>query len=155
MNNSSEKASAGHGPRQFTAIIDEVRHSFQGPLHKGSELFDRAGKAPCRYAFVQIIKGEADQFIDPDEEVDLSAPGVERFDTVLKDDVIIMIDETAVTLRRATVSVAEIKRLGGIADGYQLAQDVAGVLKPLPDDGSVSIEGCEVFESRPPAGGAS
>lgn len=145
---------APHAHR-YAIRIDEDRLTVNHPDPTGIELLARVGKKPCAYALVQILRHQDDEFIDPEERVDLRRPGVERFITVHKDDVTITIGEASVTLRRGAVAVSEIKRLGGIADAYVLVQDKDGRLEPLPADGSVDIHGCEVFDSHPPEGGAS
>lgn len=140
---------------KYVVRIDETRVAFTNPNPTGIDLLTAVNKKPCAYVVVQIIRNADDQFIDPNEHVDLRSPGVERFATVAKDIVQVYIDGQKVDVARGIVPVSQIKNLGGIADGYQLAQDVDGRLVPLASDASIDIQGCEVFESRPPAGGAS
>lgn len=100
---------APHAHR-YVIRIDEERMTVHQPDPTGSELLARVGKRPCAYALVQILRHQDDEFIDPEERVDLRRHGVERFITVHKDDVTITVGETSVTLRRGTVAVSEIKR---------------------------------------------
>jgi hypothetical protein len=58
-------------------------------------------------------------------------------------------------IHRGRQTVSAIKTLGGVPQADELAEDVGGELKPLKDDGSVTIKGGEVFFSHPGSGGSS
>jgi hypothetical protein len=67
----------------------------------------------------------------------------------------ITIDGTCYEVRRGQHKVSDLKAIGNVPEAYVLVQDVQGRLVPLPDDGKVKIEGCEIFESHPRDGGSS
>lgn len=54
-----------------------------------------------------------------------------------------------------TYPVATIKKLSGVPLADDLDQLIDRTLKPLPDDGTVKIRGCEVFVSHVKDGGSS
>jgi len=45
-------------------------------------------------------------------------------------------------------SVAELKKIAGVLLADELEEIIDGVLKPLKDDGTVLIKGCEIFISH-------
>lgn len=141
--------------RHFRIRVDDDHYEFNEMFVKGNQIMERVHKRPCRYALVQIIPHSDDQFIDPDEIVDLSRHGVEKFVTVVKDSVTITVDDRPIQVGRGDMPISEIKRLAGVSDGYRLALDVDGELRDILDNSIFGLQGCEVFESRPPAGGAS
>jgi hypothetical protein len=63
--------------------------------------------------------------------------------------VTITIDNVVRTIHRGHQTVAEIKQVGKVPLAYDLEEVVDGVLKPLPDDGAVTLKGGEVFVSHP------
>jgi hypothetical protein len=68
------------------------------------------------------------------------------------DVVVISIGGKDYKIHRGNQKVAEIKELGGINPNHILVQIVNGQLIDLPNDGSVTIKGGEVFKSHPPVG---
>jgi hypothetical protein len=63
-------------------------------------------------------------------------------------DVPITVDGVVRQIHRGHETVAEIKRVGGVAAAKELEQVIDGKLNPLPDDGAVTIKGGEVFISH-------
>ncbi|MGI8835652.1 MAG: hypothetical protein ACR2H4_03325 [Pyrinomonadaceae bacterium] len=70
-------------------------------------------------------------------------------------DVKITINGASKAVRRGRHTVVEIKKLGEVPLADELEQLVDGKLKPLPDDGAVTIKGGEVFMSHARSGGSS
>jgi hypothetical protein len=66
-----------------------------------------------------------------------------------RDEVTITINNQAYQVHRGRQLVADIKRLAGIPQADELAQDLEGTLTPLPDGGAVTIKGGERFVSYP------
>lgn len=52
-------------------------------------------------------------------------------------------------------TVQEVKQLGHVPLADELEQIIGGQLTPLPDDGTVTIQGGELFASHPRSGGSS
>ncbi len=67
----------------------------------------------------------------------------------------IQINGVSKLIHRGHQTVAEIKKLGGVPLADELEQLIDGKLKPLPDDGAVTIKGGEVFMSHVRSGGSS
>ncbi len=67
----------------------------------------------------------------------------------------IQINGVSKLIHRGHHTVAEIKKLGGVPLADELEQLVDGKLKPLPDDGAVTIKGGEIFMSHVRSGGSS
>ncbi len=59
------------------------------------------------------------------------------------------------TIHRGHQAVAAIKQVAHVPQAHDLEQVVDGVLKPLPDDGAVTLKGGEVFVSHPKDAAAS
>ena len=69
-----------------------------------------------------------------------------------QDMVDITIKDKTHKIHRGRQTVAAIKELGGINPNHILVQIVDGQLQDLPNDGSVTIKGGEVFKCHPPVG---
>ncbi len=69
--------------------------------------------------------------------------------------VTIQVDNKPYQIHRGRQSVSEIKRIAGVPQAFELEEVVGGKLVPLPDDGSVTLKGGEVFVSHPKDSGAS
>lgn len=67
----------------------------------------------------------------------------------------ITINTVVKTIHRGHQTVVEIKKLGDVPSADELEQLIDGKLKPLPDDGAVTIKGGEVFMSHVRSGGSS
>lgn len=52
-------------------------------------------------------------------------------------------------VHRGAMTVADIKKTGGVPLADDLEQVIAGKLTPLPDSGTVTIRGDEMFVSHP------
>jgi len=63
--------------------------------------------------------------------------------------VFITVNGVSVQIHRGHRTVAEIKAAGKVPASDELAQVLGGTLKPLPDDGAVTLKGGEVFVSHP------
>lgn len=66
----------------------------------------------------------------------------------------ITINTAVKTIHRGHQTVVEIKKLGDVPSADELEQLIDGKLKPLPDDGAVTIKGGEVFMSHVRSGGS-
>lgn len=143
--------------KQYAFHVDESRFVLDKPNPTGRELLQLVGKAPCRYAVVQVIANADDQFIDPDEEADLRPARGEQFNTVLKDEVTVTIchddKEITVVLPRGPIVVGVIKQKAGISNGYTLYAGAPPMV--LSNDKTMTIEGCEVFLTQVNSGASS
>lgn len=69
--------------------------------------------------------------------------------------VTITINSKPKEIHRGHQTVAAIKKLGDVPAADELEQVIQGKLTPLPDDGTVTIKGGEVFISHPRDSGSS
>ena len=67
----------------------------------------------------------------------------------------ITIDGKQYKIKRGPELVSTIKKIGSVPAAYQLDQDINGVLTPLDQAGSVTINGGEVFVGFPATGSSS
>lgn len=67
----------------------------------------------------------------------------------------VTIDNKSYKIRTGSHTVSELKALGHVPQAFELEEVREGKLVPLPDDGVVSIKGCEKFVSHPKANAAS
>lgn len=80
---------------------------------------------------------QPDQHPEPGPEVHITINGVSKL------------------IHRGRQTVVAIKTLGGVPLADELEQLIDGKLKPLPDDGAVTIKGGESFMSHVRSGGSS
>ena len=152
----AEVQDAKSNKQHYPVHIDEEHFTLHTQTVTGAELLSLVGRRPCRYALVQVIRHADDQFVDPDERVDLSVPGAERFVTVQKDIVIIEINSSPCSIARGDRSVTEILALvGQKPEAYDLLCERDGAILPLPSNLPVRVEGCEVFHSQVSSGASS
>jgi hypothetical protein len=68
--------------------------------------------------------------------------------------VTIVINNFDVEIHRGRRTAVEIKQAGNVPLADDLEQIIDGKLVPIPDDGAVTIKGCEKFVSHPKDGDA-
>jgi hypothetical protein len=148
--------SAGHGHHRFHIHIDDDRFELEHPIITGREIMKLVNKRPCRYSLVQVFPHADDQFVEPDEKVDLAKPDTERFVTVQKERVAITVKGEAFEVKAGEHSVAQILKLvGETVDGYDLLEEKEGPPMPIPPSQPVHIHGCEIFHTQVKSGGSS
>jgi hypothetical protein len=69
--------------------------------------------------------------------------------------VTIYVNNKEVHLHRGRYDVPTLKKLSGVPLADDLDELVGNKLKPVPDDATIHLEGCEVFISHPKDGGSS
>lgn len=72
-----------------------------------------------------------------------------------KEMVTITIDDNLRSIHRGRQTVVELKTVGEVPLAYDIDEFVDGKFQPLPDDGSVTIKGGEIFISHPKDGSSS
>ena len=97
--------------RQFIAYVDETQVVFHKPDPTGAELLQAIGKNSDNYALTQILAHVDDQFVEPDEKVDLRQPGIEKFTTVSLKDLTIIVNGRPKIEKRKSLSFAQIVAL--------------------------------------------
>src|SRR5579875_254583 len=82
------KSSGGKRPpkaNHYEIRVDKTPYRYNHPHPTGREILERAGKAPAEWMLNQKFHGGHVKPVGLDERVDLTAPGVERFMTLPKD----------------------------------------------------------------------
>lgn len=75
-----EKFVAFHSDREFKLTLDGRQITWGKPAISGSDLYKLANLSSVQAVFLEVRGGE-DQLIAPQEAIDLTAPGIERFIT--------------------------------------------------------------------------
>ncbi len=68
--------------KRYRIRIDKEKFVVSQPTITGKELLSLVGKTPDKYNVYLHVHGGQTKLIKPDEKVDLTAPGVERFTTM-------------------------------------------------------------------------
>jgi len=131
------------GARTYPIQIDETRFTIDVAKPNGAYLLNLVGRAPTTHLLTLIIEGADDQLIGPDEEVDLTQPGRERFTVVAKDPCITIIDIEGFEHKwgQPTITMEEIARLGGWNPSE-------GVILIQPDQTERHLQPGEVVELK-------
>ena len=146
----TEKLALVSRARRFAIQVDETTHTVVGPFISGAHILELAGKAEVSHFVTQIIVDEDDIVIGPEDQVDISKPGRERFTTVAKPrkTCALDIEGTIHPWPKDTISTEEVLELGGwsAAEGVVLidADNVERTLQP----GDVIKLDCGVCFSR-------
>lgn len=67
--------------KYYLIKVDKEKIRVQSPI-TAKEILITAGLDPCEYHLQQKFRGGKRKKLEPDQEVDLRKPGVERFETV-------------------------------------------------------------------------
>ena len=82
-------AAEGRAPRrarQYRIRVDQEQLVFDTTAATGREILQRVGKTPAeKFLLVQRLRGGGTRTIAPDQTVDFTTPGVERFTTLPRD----------------------------------------------------------------------
>lgn len=69
--------------RDFKLTLDARQLAWGKPLIRGADLYELGNVDEAHAVFVEVEGGE-DRLVEPDEIIDLAAPGVERFVTAIR-----------------------------------------------------------------------
>ncbi|MCP4145029.1 MAG: hypothetical protein GY752_07060 [bacterium] len=70
--------------KYYLIKVDKEKIRVQSPI-PAKEILIAAGLDPCEYHLQQKFRGGKRMKLEPDQEVDLRKPGVERFESVPKE----------------------------------------------------------------------
>ncbi|MEG4917679.1 multiubiquitin domain-containing protein [Microcoleus sp. B7-D4] len=136
--------------RRFAIQIDETTHTVLGPFVSGAKILELAGKNADTHFVTQIIVGEDDIVIGPENQVDITKPGRERFTTVAKPDkpCLLDIEGTIHPWTKDTITTEEILELGGWStDEGVVLIDADNVERTLQPGEEIKLD-CGVCFSR-------
>jgi hypothetical protein len=68
--------------KHYRIRIDKERYVVKQATITGKEILDLAGKTPESYNLYQHFRHAQTKIVKPEDKVDLTAPGVERFTTM-------------------------------------------------------------------------
>lgn len=97
--------------RHFVIYVDETRLEFTQPDPTGEQILQAAGKPSADYALTQILVGADDRFIAPDQTVNLALPGVEKFTSVVLEEINIIVNARPKRVKGKTLSFAAVVAL--------------------------------------------
>lgn len=72
------------GTKAYTIKVDKEEVAFEFPVITGLQILEIVGKSAEKWHVQEKIKGGQRNRIEPDQKVDLTKPGIERFETVQK-----------------------------------------------------------------------
>jgi len=83
MANEREDEKGGKPPTKYKVQIDKQVYELTSKLVTATELLQIAGKnPPSAYAIYRKAKGGQPERLNPDQQIDVSDPGIERFVTL-------------------------------------------------------------------------
>lgn len=90
-----EFAHAGRRPprgRRYRLKVDTDRITVTNETVTGRQILELAGRTPVDdFVLILLLRGEDNEIIQLDEEIDLTRPGLERFVTGREDDIVVTI----------------------------------------------------------------
>jgi Multiubiquitin len=124
--------------------VDEISHTVNDPIVTGQQLLDLAGKRPSdQFLVYQVLTNGQMEGIRPDETVDLTRSGVERFLTYLSDRAFFFtLDGQKIEWPASTITGRKLKDLAKVDPAtYEVWQEVRGADdRAIEDRELVSLE---------------
>lgn len=136
------------GKHVLKFVIDDKHHEWHEQYITGKQIRELGSIPADCDLFMAVPKPWDAERITNEEKVDLARPGIEHFYHRKKhEEVPIFINEVRYEVKRGNHTVTSLKTLAGIPLANELQELVDGKLKPLDDNGTVHIKGCEKFFS--------
>jgi Multiubiquitin len=113
----------------LTIQIDESQYQTEDPVITGQQILDLAGKHPSdQFLAYQVLTNGQMEGIRPDESVDLTRSGVERFLTYLSDRAFFFtLDGRKFEWAAPVITGRKLKNLAGVdPNTYEVWQEVRG-----------------------------
>jgi Multiubiquitin len=125
--------------------VDEISHTVNDPIVTGQQLLDLAGKRPSdQFLAYQVLPNGQMEGLRPDETVDLTRSGVERFLTYQSDRAFFFtLDGRKIEWPASTITGRKLKDLAKVTDHttYEVWQEVRGADdRAIEDRELVSLE---------------
>jgi hypothetical protein len=134
-----EFAKRGEKPpraKRYIIRVDKDKFPVDTPTIKGAAILALAGKTPDKFKLYQHERGHQPILIQPTADVDLTAPGVERFTTMPKDTTEGRTDAALELRHEFTLQAADEEYLDGLGLPWETVKD-AGILWLLIHDWKV------------------
>lgn len=143
-------------PQKF--VIEGKEYQTIKQFMQGAEL-RRLGRIPPDQDLFQLMEQPWEDVLIADNDwLDFALPGIEHYAARTKGEgvlVEITINGKPFKLKRGKYTVSALKKIGGVPAQDELNQLVDGRLKPLDNNDTVLIKGCEQFISCKPDGASS
>lgn len=134
--------------RAYRIKVNDNYHEWPKAHITGNQLLQLAGRdGQLIFEVFENFRHGEPELISPHAEANLRKHGVERFTTAPKL-VQVTIDGKHKTIQAGKYTVSELKRVLGVDPSRVLDEVIGGEFKELPDNGTVHIEGGEVFISH-------
>lgn len=134
--------------RVYRIKVDDKYHEWPKAHITGNQLLHLAGRdGQLEFEVFENFRHGEPELISPHAEANLRKHGVEKFTTAPKI-VQVTIDGKLKPIQAGTYTVAELKRVLGVAPSRVLDEVICGEFKELPDNGTVHVKGGEVFVSH-------
>lgn len=129
---------------RYSISIDDVSYSLDDPIVTGQQLLDLAAKRPSdQFLVYQVLTNGQMEGLRPDETVDLTRSGVERFLTYLSDRTFsFTIEGRKFDWPAASITGRQLKKLANVDPAtYEVWQEVRGANdRTIEDRELVSLE---------------
>lgn len=126
--------------RAFRIRVDDDRFVVHSPQLIGKEILTLVDKCPPEWCLFQRFHGGERTVIEPDQSVDLTAPGVERFRT--RKAIQLCIEDQFLPWCERTITTEQIAELGGWDPSL-------GVIEVDEDQNERTLQAGEVVKLRP------
>lgn len=134
--------------RAYRIKVDNQYHEWPKAHITGNQLLNLAGRdGHLVFEVFESYRHGEPELISPHAEANLRKHGVEKFTTAPKL-VQVTIDNKPKTIQAGTYTVSDLKRVLGVDPSRVLDEVVGGEFKELPDNGTVHVNGGEIFVSH-------
>ncbi|KAB7725506.1 hypothetical protein F5984_26055 [Rudanella paleaurantiibacter] len=127
--------------------LEDKKHSWDKPFISGAELRKLGGVEEGDEIWLSVARPNNDELIADAERVDLTRAGLERF-YVVKQEVVIRINNVEHAIKRGTYTVTQLKKIGNVKASDEMDALEGHKLTPLDDAATVVIKGGEQFISH-------
>lgn len=127
--------------------LEDKKHMWDKPFITGVELRKLGGVEEGDEIWLSVAGPHDDELIADTSRVDLTRAGLERFH-VVKQEVIIRINNVEHKIKRGTYTVTQLKKVGNVKASDEMDALEGHKLNPLDDEATVVIKGGEQFISH-------
>lgn len=124
MKTEEEKVHGNGDKMVLNLTIESKEYEWVGRFINGAELRKLSGLSEKAELYLSLEDPFDDEPIGLDTKVDLARPGIERF--LVKHKLTLTIDGKKFEWNNQFITGAEIKKLGGVKDGYQVFLKISG-----------------------------
>lgn len=127
--------------------LEGKKHMWDKPFITGAELRKLGGIEEGDEIWLSITRPHDDELIIDAKRVDLTRAGLEHF-YVVKQEVVIRINNVEHKIKRGTYTVSQLKKIGNVKASDEMDALEGHKLTPLDDAATVIIKGGEQFISH-------